>query len=197
MVRGLNAGARELSRAELDGLIEFAQGQGAGGLVWAYVEEGERRGGRRSRSSSRDDELAAIATALEASAGDLLLLVADDAGVAAQTLGALRVELAARFGLAAEGDWKPVWITDFPLVEWNDDEGRWDPLHHPFTRPTAIARHAGGRSRRRRAPRLRHRDQRRRDRRRQHPYQPPRGAVRRCSRRSASGAPRRTRSSAS
>ena len=37
----------------------------------------------------------------------------------------------------AEGDWKPVWITDFPLVEWNDDEGRWDPLHHPFTSPTA------------------------------------------------------------
>jgi aspartyl-tRNA synthetase len=62
--------------------------------------------------------------------------VADEPGVAAQTLGALRIELGARFGLAAEGQWRPVWITDFPLVEWNDDEGRWDPLHHPFTSPT-------------------------------------------------------------
>ena len=88
------------------------------------------------RSSLLRAELAALTTALEASPGDLLLLVADDAGVAAQTLGALRVELARRFGLTAEGDWKPVWITDFPLVEWNDDEGRWDPLHHPFTSPT-------------------------------------------------------------
>ena len=133
VVRGLNAGARELSRAELDGLIEFAQGQGAGGLVWAYVEEGEApslalAGGEvlpppsRGRSSRR----------LEASPGDLLLLVADDPGVAAQTLGALRIELARRFELADADDWKPVWVTDFPLVEWNDDEGRWDALAPPL-----------------------------------------------------------------
>ena len=135
MVRGINAGAHELSRAELDGLIEFAQGQGAGGLVWAYVEEG---GGWRSPVAKflPTAERAAIAAALEASPGDLLLLVADDAGVAAQTLGALRLELAGRFGLVADGDWQPLWVTDFPLVEWNDDEGRWDALHHPFTSPT-------------------------------------------------------------
>jgi aspartyl-tRNA synthetase len=137
VVRGLNAGARELSRAELDGLIEFAQGQGAGGLVWAYVEEGEAPSLRSPVAKFLSaDEIAALTRALEASPGDLLLLVADDAGVAAQTLGALRVELAARFGLAAAGDWKPVWVTDFPLVEWNDDEGRWDALHHPFTSPS-------------------------------------------------------------
>ncbi len=137
VVRGLNAGAHELSRAELDGLIEFAQGQGAGGLVWAYVEEGDPPGWRSPVAKFlAPAELAALTTALEASPKDLLLLVADDAGVAAQTLGALRVELARRFGLTAEGDWKPVWITDFPLVEWNDGEGRWDPLHHPFTSPT-------------------------------------------------------------
>ena len=102
VVRGINAGAHELSRAELDGLIEFAQGQGAGGLVWAYVEEG---GGWRSPVAKflSDDERAAIAAALDAAPGDLLLLVADDAGVAAQTLGALRLELAARFGLVAGG----------------------------------------------------------------------------------------------
>jgi aspartyl-tRNA synthetase len=134
-VRGINAGAHELSRAELDKLIEFAQGQGAGGLVWAYVEEG---GGWRSPVAKfiSDDERAAIATALEAAPGDLLLLVADDAGVAAQTLGALRLELAARFGLVPEGAWNIMWVTDFPLVGWNDDEGRWDALHHPFTSPT-------------------------------------------------------------
>jgi aspartyl-tRNA synthetase len=137
VVRGMNVGARELSRAELDGLIQFAQGQGAGGLVWAYVEEGEEPGWRSPVAKFLSpDELAAMTTALAASPGDLILLVADDAGVAAQTLGALRVELGQRFGLAGEGDWKPVWITDFPLVEWNDDEGRWDPLHHPFTSPT-------------------------------------------------------------
>jgi aspartyl-tRNA synthetase len=137
VVRGLNAGQRELSRAELDGLIEFAQGQGAGGLVWAHVEEGGEAGWRSPVAKFLSaDERAAITAALDASPGDLLLLVADDEGVAAQTLGALRVDLGQRFGLAAAGDWKPVWITDFPLVEWNDDEGRWDPIHHPFTSPT-------------------------------------------------------------
>ena len=134
-VRGLNAGAQELSRAELDKLIEFAQGQGAGGLVWAYLEEG---GGWRSPVAKflSDAERAAMSGLLEASPGDLLLLVADDAGVAAQTLGALRLELGARFGLIPQGEWRPLWVTDFPLVEWNDDEGRWDALHHPFTSPT-------------------------------------------------------------
>jgi aspartyl-tRNA synthetase len=137
VVRGLNVGARELSRAELDGLIEFAQGQGAGGLVWAYVEEGEAPSWRSPVAKFLSaGELAAMTAALNAKPGDLLLLVADDAGTAAQTLGALRLELAGRFELAAGGDWKPVWITDFPLVEWNDDEGRWDALHHPFTSPT-------------------------------------------------------------
>ncbi len=134
-VRGINAGARELSRAELDKLIEFAQGQGAGGLVWAYVEEG---GGWRSPVAKflSDGERAAMAAALEAAPGDLVLLVADDAGVAAQTLGALRLELAQRFGLIPADEWRTVWVTDFPLVEWNDEEGRWHALHHPFTSPT-------------------------------------------------------------
>ena len=135
VVRGINAGAHELSRAELDRLIEFAQGQGAGGLVWAYVEEG---GGWRSPVAKflSEQERHAVAAALEASPGDLLLLVADEAGVAAQTLGALRLELAGRLGLIAAGEWRPLWVTDFPLVEWSDDEGRWEALHHPFTSPS-------------------------------------------------------------
>jgi aspartyl-tRNA synthetase len=135
VVRGINAGPRELSRTELDRLIEFAQGQGAGGLVWAYVEE---EGGWRSPVAKflSEQELHAMAAALEASPGDLLLLVADEAGVAAQTLGALRLELAGRLGLVAAGEWRPLWVTNFPLVEWSDDEGRWEALHHPFTSPS-------------------------------------------------------------
>jgi aspartyl-tRNA synthetase len=138
VVRGLNAGAHELSRAELDGLIEFAQGRGAGGLVWAYVEEGDQGPGWRSPVAKflSADEIAAIGGVLEASPGDLLLLVADEAGVAAQALGALRLELAKRFELAPPDAWNILWVTDFPLLEWNDDEGRWDSLHHPFTSPT-------------------------------------------------------------
>jgi aspartyl-tRNA synthetase len=134
VVRGINAGAHELSRAELDKLIEFAQGQGAGGLVWAYVEDGGWRSPVAKFLAER--ELQAIGEALGASPADLLLLVADDGGVAAQTLGALRLELAGRFGLVADGEWRPLWVTDFPLLEWNDDEGRWQALHHPFTSPT-------------------------------------------------------------
>jgi aspartyl-tRNA synthetase len=135
VVRGMNAGAQELSRAELDRLIEFAQGQGAGGLVWAYVEEG---GGWRSPVAKflSEQELHAMAAALGAAPGDLVLLIADEAGVAAQALGALRLELAGRFGLIGAGEWRPLWVTDFPLVEWNDDEGRWEALHHPFTSPS-------------------------------------------------------------
>ena len=71
--------------------------------------------------------------------------MADEAGVAAQALGALRLELAERFGLAREGDWKILWVTDFPLLEWNDEEGRWDALHHPFTSPTEESLDAAGR----------------------------------------------------
>jgi aspartyl-tRNA synthetase len=138
VVRGLNAGARELSRADLDGLVEFAQGQGAGGLVWAYVEE--RNGDPSWRSPVAKflaaGELAAIEEELEASPGDLLLLVADEPGVVAQALGALRSELAERFDLASRNAWEVLWVTDFPLLEWNDDESRWDALHHPFTSPT-------------------------------------------------------------
>jgi aspartyl-tRNA synthetase len=138
VVRGIKAGAHELSRAELDRLIEFAQSQGAGGLVWAYVEEG---GGWRSPVAKflAAEEVAAIGRELGAAPGDLLLLVADDEGIASQALGALRLELARRFGLAREGDWRLVWVVDFPLMEWSDEEQRWDPLHHAFTAPAGGA----------------------------------------------------------
>ncbi len=134
VVRGLNAGKHQLSRAELDGLIDFAKQQGAGGLVWGYVEQDGW--GAPIAKFLGDDETDGIVSRLKGEVGDLLLIVADGPAVAARTLGALRGELAGRYGLARD-EWNTAWITDFPLVEWNEDERRWDALHHPFTAPSA------------------------------------------------------------
>jgi len=132
-VRGLNAGRRELPRSELDGLISRAQELGAKGLVWAF-REGE---GWRSPTAKflSDDELAGLNERLGAEEGDLLLAVADERRVADAVLGQLRVELAERFELIPAGEDRLVWIVDWPLMEWNEGERRWDPLHHPFTAP--------------------------------------------------------------
>ena len=132
-VKAMNAGKRELSRAELDGLVEEAKELGGKGLVWAVVEgDGWRSPVAKFLETS---ELAAINSAVEAGEGDLLLLAADDAKVAAEILGGLRVRLAARFGLIPEGANELAWIVDWPLFEWSEAEKRWDPLHHPFTSP--------------------------------------------------------------
>ena len=133
VVRGLNAGRRELPRSELDGLISRAQELGAKGLVWAF-REGD---GWRSPTAKflSDAELTALNGRLGAEEGDLLLLVADSERVANAVLGQLRVELAERFELIPAGEHGLVWIVDWPLLEWDPAEGRWDPLHHPFTAP--------------------------------------------------------------
>ena len=132
-VRGLNAGRRELPRSELDGLIERAQAFGAKGLVWAF-REGE---GWRSPTAKflSEDELRELNARLGAEEGDLLLIVADRRPVTDGVLGQLRVELAHRWGLVPEGENRLVWIVDWPLMEWNEAEERWDSLHHPFTSP--------------------------------------------------------------
>jgi aspartyl-tRNA synthetase len=132
-VRGLNAGRRELPRSELDGLISRAQELGAKGLVWAF-REGE---GWRSPTAKflSEAELKSLNEKLGAEEGDLLLLVADERRVTDAVLGQLRVDLAERFDLIPEGEDRLVWIVDWPLMEWNDRERRWDPLHHPFTAP--------------------------------------------------------------
>jgi aspartyl-tRNA synthetase len=133
VVRGLNAGRRELSRAELDGLVEEAQELGAKGLVWAIREpEGWRSPVAKFLS---DDEIAAMNEALEAADGDLVLLVADQPREAARVLGELRRRLAERFGLVPADAQAFCWVVDWPLFEWDQAEGRWDPLHHPFTLP--------------------------------------------------------------
>ncbi|MDQ4041950.1 MAG: aspartate--tRNA ligase [Actinomycetota bacterium] len=134
VVRGINAGSREVARSELDGLTELAQRFGAKGLVWAFVEED---GGWRSPIAKflSDEERAGVATRLAAQSGDLLLIVADASRTAAAVLGQLRLELAERFAVVDEGRHEIHWVVDFPMFERNEAEDRWDPLHHPFTAP--------------------------------------------------------------
>jgi aspartyl-tRNA synthetase len=134
VVRGLNAGAREVPRSGLDELTELVKRFGAGGLVWAFVQED---GSWRSPTAKflSDAERGAITQRLGGRPGDLLLIVADKAPIAAAALGELRLELARRFDLVPEGTHDLVWIVDPPMFEWNEGEGRWDAIHHPFTAP--------------------------------------------------------------
>jgi aspartyl-tRNA synthetase len=135
VVRGLNAGAREVPRSELDALTEHVRRYGAGGLVWAFVLED---GTWRSPTAKflTDDQRAAVTRKLSGRPGDLLLLVADREIVAATALGALRLELARRFDLVPPGRHDVVWVVDFPMFEWSETDGRWTAMHHPFTAPT-------------------------------------------------------------
>ena len=132
-IRGINAGRREVPRSELDGLISRAQELGAKGLVWAF-REGD---GWRSPTAKflSEAELAELNSRLGAEEGDLLLLVADRRPVTDAVLGQMRLDLGERFGLIDPDEHRLVWIVDWPLMEWNEGEKRWDALHHPFTAP--------------------------------------------------------------
>jgi aspartyl-tRNA synthetase len=134
VVRGINAGSRELPRSELDALTEVAKQHGAKGLVWAFVQDD----GWRSPIAKflTGDEIVAVGQRLEASNGDLLLIVADEQITAGKALGALRLELARRLGLIPTDTHDVRWIVEFPMFLWNDEEGRWEAEHHPFTAPT-------------------------------------------------------------
>ncbi|HZU04876.1 MAG TPA: aspartate--tRNA ligase [Chloroflexota bacterium] len=133
-VRGLRVpGGATYSRRQLDELTELARGHGAKGLAWAALETDQVRS-----SFARfltPGQLEALAARLAAGPGDLLLFVADTPPVAAAALGALRVEVARRSGLIPPDLLAWVWITDFPLFEWDATTGRWEPSHHPFTAP--------------------------------------------------------------
>lgn len=126
VVPGAGAG---LSRKDGDDLMAEAQALGAKGLVWAIVNED---GTLRSPVAKF---LGGAAADLGAVPGDLIAMVADMEDVVVEVLGELRVRYAGRYGVPREREWAPVWVVDFPLVGWNGDEGRWDPLHHPFTSP--------------------------------------------------------------
>ncbi|HEX6458865.1 MAG TPA: aspartate--tRNA ligase [Thermoleophilaceae bacterium] len=128
VVRGLKAPGGDLTRKRFDELTEQAKQLGAKGLVWAVVEAE----GWRSPIAKflKPEEISAVASQLDAAEDDAILIVADTADIAARVLGQLRLELAP----AAEGH-DLLWIVDFPMFEWNEDEKRWDALHHPFTSP--------------------------------------------------------------
>jgi aspartyl-tRNA synthetase len=129
VVRGLKVSGGDLTRKRFDGLTEQAKQLGAKGLVWAVVEgEGWRSPIAKFLSA---EEMSAVTGKLGASEGDAILIVADSAEIAARVLGQLRLELAP----PGEGH-DLLWVVDFPMFEWNEDESRWDPLHHPFTSPT-------------------------------------------------------------
>ena len=130
VVRGFRASGGEWPRRRFDELTEKAKSLGAKGLVWAVVEE---TGGWRSPVAKflSPDEMAAAASELGAGEGDVLLLVADEAAVAAKVLGELRLDVAG----PQEGH-DLLWVVDFPMFEPGEVAGTFDPLHHPFTSPT-------------------------------------------------------------
>jgi aspartyl-tRNA synthetase len=133
VIRGINAGPRELPRSELDVLTELAKQHGAKGLVWAFVQAD----GWRSPIAKflSEPEIAAINARLSASDGDLLLIVADELTTTGQALSALRLELARRFNLIPEGRHDILWVVEFPAFFWDSEAQRWDAAHHPFTAP--------------------------------------------------------------
>ena len=133
VVKGLRMpGAGGMSRKELDDLTAEAKQAGAKGLVWIKVNPD---GVQSPVARFIQGVQARLLETLGALPGDLLLLVADAPAVAATVLGRLRVDLARRFNqIPADRDVFS-WVVDFPLVEWNDEEKRWDAVHHPFTAP--------------------------------------------------------------
>ena len=134
-------GGASLSRRELDALQQQARDLGAGGLAWFVLGgEGELRVGDvvvRSPVAKflSPDELAALVAATGAQAGDVLLVVADQPGVAAAVLGQMRLWAGERLSLHRSERWTPVWVTEFPLLEWDAEVGRFVAVHHPFTAP--------------------------------------------------------------
>jgi aspartyl-tRNA synthetase len=126
-------GGADLTRRQLDALTEQARARGAKGLAWVAVSEQ----GLRSPLDKflTDAEREGLRQATGARPGDLLLLAADRTRVAQTVLGDLRTRLAAERGLVPEGRWAFLWVTEFPMFEWDEQAKRWDPAHHPFTAP--------------------------------------------------------------
>jgi aspartyl-tRNA synthetase len=136
-IKGLAApGGAALSRKELDGLVESARGRGAAGLVWLAVE-GDGRVRSPVEKHLSTEEVAAVLGATGAGPGDLVCVVADRPDRANVALDGLRRELASRLGLVPDGVWSYCWMTEPPLFEWSDEEGKWVSVHHPFTAPAS------------------------------------------------------------
>ena len=135
-VRGINAeGMGDLPRKKIDALTEFVKGYGAKGLAYlAISEDGTEK--CSFAKFMKEEELAAIKERMGAKPGDLLLFISDaKKKFVLETLGALRCHVAELKGLIDKNEFCFVWITEFPLLEWNEDENRFEAMHHPFTMP--------------------------------------------------------------
>ncbi|MGE0816424.1 MAG: aspartate--tRNA ligase, partial [Vicinamibacterales bacterium] len=120
------------SRRELDEIVEMARQSGAAGLVWARRTAD---GVQTSAKAIGEPATRAVLDAMGAGPGDLAVLACGAADATSKMLGLLRLAVARKRGLVPEGRWELLWVTEFPLFEWNADEHRWDSLHHPFTSP--------------------------------------------------------------
>jgi aspartyl-tRNA synthetase len=130
-------GGGQLTRSEIDGYAQLAGIYGAKGLAYVKINQvGKGRDGLQSPivKNLPDAALKAIVERSGARDGDLMLFGADKAKVVNESLGALRAKIGHDKGLSQVG-WRPLWVLDFPMFEWNADEKRWDALHHPFTAP--------------------------------------------------------------
>lgn len=134
-VRGINVkGQGKMPRKKIDKLVEFAKGYGAKGLAYICVNEDGTYKSSFAKFMS-GEELSALAAKMDAQAGDLLLFAADKNKIVWNVLGALRLELGQELGLIDENKYNFLWITQFPLLEWSDEEQRFMAMHHPFTMP--------------------------------------------------------------
>jgi aspartyl-tRNA synthetase len=134
IVKGINAkGCAKFSRKEIDELTEFVKIYGAKGLAYVKIENGVWHS--TIAKFFTEAEMTTISAAFNAEEGDLLLFVADKYKVVHDALGKLRNQLAKQLNLTSKEDFRFVWITDFPLLEWDEDEKRWCAVHHPFTAP--------------------------------------------------------------
>ena len=132
-VRGINAeGQGAMPRKKIDKLVEFAKGYGAKGLAYiAIAEDGTRKSSFAKFMT--DEEMDALVAAMDGKAGDLLLFAADKKKLVYDVLGALRLELAKQMDLLDKNEYRFVWVTEFPLLEWSEEENRFTAMHHPFT----------------------------------------------------------------
>ena len=134
IIKGINArGCARFSRKEIDDLTEFVRIYGAKGLAYVKIENGEWHSPIAKFFTA--EEIGAMNNHFDAEEGDLLFFVADKPKVVNDSLGKLRNHLANLLKLTSKDEFRFVWITEFPLLEWDDDDKRWCAVHHPFTAP--------------------------------------------------------------
>jgi len=134
-VRAINAeGCGHFPRKQIDSLVEFVKTYKAKGLAWIVVNDD---GSIKSQIAKffTEEKMAEIVAAMNGKPGDLILICADKDKVVFDSLGALRLELAKRLNLTRSDDYNFLWITEFPMFEWDEEENRWTAEHHPFTSP--------------------------------------------------------------